>query len=165
METKLNQLQKFIDELWDSAHMGGTFDGSDVQELMLKHNLLKKCAYQEDPTDINSELLDGYNTIDLTDPDQLLTLMANHSKKGDLKCQTQKKELLQAEKNRLEGVLLGLKISKEMFARGQMSPENIYEHEIACKEQLSKLGFPSIQKKEIKNGNIHNTIGNNRRNK
>jgi hypothetical protein len=46
---------------------------------------------------------------------------------------------LHTEKNRIEGVLLGLKICKEMFAQGQISHENIYENEIAYKEELSKL--------------------------
>ena len=47
---------------------------------------------------------------------------------------------LHTEKNRIEGVLLGLKICKEMFSQGQISHENIYENEIAYKEELSKLG-------------------------
>lgn len=36
-----------------------------------------------------------------------------------------------------EGVLLGLKICKEMWAQGQLSHENIYENEIYYKELLS----------------------------
>lgn len=36
-----------------------------------------------------------------------------------------------------EGVLLGLKICKEMWAQGQMSHENIYENEIYYKELLA----------------------------
>ena len=47
---------------------------------------------------------------------------------------------LHTEKNRIQGVLLGLKICKEMFAQGQISHENIYENEIVYKEELSKLG-------------------------
>lgn len=47
---------------------------------------------------------------------------------------------LHTEKHRLEGVLLGLKICKEMFAQGQISHENIYENEFLYKEELSKLG-------------------------
>jgi len=46
---------------------------------------------------------------------------------------------LHTEKNRIEGVLLGLKICKEMFSQGQISHENIYENEIMYKEELSKL--------------------------
>ena len=42
-----------------------------------------------------------------------------------------------------EGVLLGLKICKEMFAQGQISHENIYENEVYYKEllenELSKI--------------------------
>ena len=47
---------------------------------------------------------------------------------------------LHTEKNRIEGVLLGLKICKEMWAQGTISHENIYENEVAYKEELSKLG-------------------------
>lgn len=44
------------------------------------------------------------------------------------------------EASKYEGVLLGLKICKEMFAQGQISHENIYENEIYYKELLeSKL--------------------------
>lgn len=35
-----------------------------------------------------------------------------------------------------EGVLIGLKICKEMFAQGQISHENIYENEVYYKELL-----------------------------
>ena len=44
-----------------------------------------------------------------------------------------------AEKNRIEGVLLGLKICKEMWAQGTISHENIYENEILYKEELENL--------------------------
>lgn len=37
-----------------------------------------------------------------------------------------------------EGVLLGLKICKEMFAQNQISHENIYENEIYFKELILK---------------------------
>lgn len=47
---------------------------------------------------------------------------------------------IHTEKNRIEGVLLGLKICKEMWAQGTISHENIYENEISYKEELSKLG-------------------------
>lgn len=40
---------------------------------------------------------------------------------------------------RMEGVLIGLKICKEMWAQGQMSHENIYENEVYYKEELEKL--------------------------
>lgn len=46
---------------------------------------------------------------------------------------------LHAEKNRIEGVLLGLKICKEMWAQGTISHENIYENEILYKEELENL--------------------------
>jgi len=46
---------------------------------------------------------------------------------------------LHAEKNRIEGVLLGLKICKEMWAQGTISHENIYENEIMYKEELENL--------------------------
>jgi hypothetical protein len=46
---------------------------------------------------------------------------------------------LHTEKNRIQGVLLGLKICRELFAQGQISHENIYENEILYKEELSKL--------------------------
>ena len=35
-----------------------------------------------------------------------------------------------------EGVLLGLKICKELFAQGQISHENIYENEVYYKELM-----------------------------
>lgn len=44
-----------------------------------------------------------------------------------------------AEKNRVEGVLLGLKICKEMFAQGTISHENIRENEIYYTEELNNL--------------------------
>ena len=50
---------------------------------------------------------------------------------------------LHTENNRIEGVLLGLKICKEMWAQGTISHENIHENEVAYKEDLSKLGGSS----------------------
>lgn len=47
--------------------------------------------------------------------------------------------LLEKEKSRIEGILLGLKICKEMWAQGTMSHENIYENEIYYNEELKKL--------------------------
>lgn len=44
-----------------------------------------------------------------------------------------------AEKNRIEGVLLGLKICKEMWAQGTISHENIYENEVVYNEELNNL--------------------------
>ena len=44
-----------------------------------------------------------------------------------------------AEKNRIEGILLGLKICKEMWAQGTISHENIYENETMYKEELENL--------------------------
>jgi len=44
-----------------------------------------------------------------------------------------------AEKNRIEGVLLGLKICKEMWAQGTISHENIYENEVLYNEELNNL--------------------------
>ncbi len=44
-----------------------------------------------------------------------------------------------AEKNRIEGVLLGLKICKEMWGQGTISHESIYENEIMYKEELKNL--------------------------
>lgn len=41
--------------------------------------------------------------------------------------------------SRVEGVLLGLKICKEMFAQGQLTHENIYENEQMYKEELDNL--------------------------
>ena len=38
-----------------------------------------------------------------------------------------------------EGILLGLKICKEMWAQGTISHENIYENEILYKEELENL--------------------------
>lgn len=46
---------------------------------------------------------------------------------------------LHTEKNRIEGVLLGLKICKEMIAQGQISNESIHENEFVYKNKLSKL--------------------------
>ena len=43
------------------------------------------------------------------------------------------------EKSRIEGILLGLKICKEMFAQGTISHENIYENEILYREELDNL--------------------------
>lgn len=44
-----------------------------------------------------------------------------------------------AEKKRIEGVLLGLKICKEMFAQGTISHESIYENEVYYNEELNNL--------------------------
>lgn len=44
-----------------------------------------------------------------------------------------------AEKNRIEGILIGLKICKEMWAQGTISHENIYENETMYKEELENL--------------------------
>jgi hypothetical protein len=44
-----------------------------------------------------------------------------------------------AKKNRIEGVLLGLKICKEMWAQGTISHENIYENEVLYNEELNNL--------------------------
>lgn len=44
-----------------------------------------------------------------------------------------------AEKNRIEGILFGLKICKEMWAQGTISHENIYENETMYKEELKNL--------------------------
>ena len=38
-----------------------------------------------------------------------------------------------------EGILLGLKICKEMWAQGTISHENIYENEVIYKEELDSL--------------------------
>lgn len=46
---------------------------------------------------------------------------------------------LDVEVSHAEGVLLGLKICKEMFAQGQLTHENIYENEIIYKEHLQNL--------------------------
>lgn len=46
---------------------------------------------------------------------------------------------LHTEKNRIEGVLVGLKICKEMWGQGTLSHENIYENEIMYKEELENL--------------------------
>lgn len=42
------------------------------------------------------------------------------------------------EKMRYEGVLLGLKICKELFAQGQLTHENIYENEIYYNELIKQ---------------------------
>jgi hypothetical protein len=39
---------------------------------------------------------------------------------------------------RIEGILIGLKICKEMWAQGTISHENIYENEVYYKEELKK---------------------------
>lgn len=46
---------------------------------------------------------------------------------------------LHTEKNKIEGILLGLKICKEMWGQGTISHENIYENEIMYKEELENL--------------------------
>lgn len=43
------------------------------------------------------------------------------------------------EVSKYEGVLLGLKICKDMFVQGQISHENIYENEVYYKEILENL--------------------------
>jgi len=43
------------------------------------------------------------------------------------------------EKNRIEGILLGLKICKEMWAQGTISHESIYENEKYYEEELKNL--------------------------
>jgi len=43
------------------------------------------------------------------------------------------------EKSRIQGVLTGLKICKEMWAQGTISHENIYENEVLYKEELESL--------------------------
>lgn len=43
------------------------------------------------------------------------------------------------EKNRIEGILLGLKICKEMWAQGTISHEQIHENEIYYEEELKSL--------------------------
>lgn len=45
---------------------------------------------------------------------------------------------IEIEKSRIEGVLLGLKICKEMWAQGTISHEEIVENEIYYKEELLK---------------------------
>lgn len=45
---------------------------------------------------------------------------------------------IEIEKSRIEGVLLGLKICKEMWAQGRISHEEIVENEIYYKEELLK---------------------------
>jgi hypothetical protein len=40
---------------------------------------------------------------------------------------------------RIEGILLGLKICKEMWAQGTISHENIYENEVYYKEELENI--------------------------
>lgn len=42
-------------------------------------------------------------------------------------------------KEYFEGVLIGLKICKEMWAQGTISHNNIYEHEVYYKELLDEL--------------------------
>ena len=54
-------------------------------------------------------------------------------------------ENTQVEKARLEGVLLGLKICKEMFAQGEISHENIYENEVLYREELENLNHQPIK--------------------
>lgn len=43
------------------------------------------------------------------------------------------------EKSRIEGILLGLNICKEMWAQGTISHENIYEHVVYYEKELQKL--------------------------
>ena len=45
-------------------------------------------------------------------------------------------------KEYLEGVLIGLKICKEMFAQGTLNHDNIYEHEVYYKELLNNVNQP-----------------------
>jgi len=43
------------------------------------------------------------------------------------------------EKSKIEGVLLGLKICKELWAQGQLTHETIYENEVLYKEELASF--------------------------
>lgn len=43
------------------------------------------------------------------------------------------------EKSRIEGILTGLKICKEMWAQGTISHENIYENEVYYKDELKNI--------------------------
>lgn len=52
-----------------------------------------------------------------------------------------------AEISRVEGILLGLKICKEMWAQGTISHENIYENEVIYKEELSSLLAGRVKQK------------------
>lgn len=38
-----------------------------------------------------------------------------------------------------DGILLGIKICKEMFAQGQLTHESIYEHEVYYKEMKENI--------------------------
>ena len=100
---------------------------SDLQELQKEvSNLIE---WKKSAMNIFSE-------IDLQAIGKELNIGLGQSVSENLLSKTQ----LHTEKNRIKGVLLGLKICKEMFAQGQISHENIYENEIAYKEELSKLG-------------------------
>lgn len=46
---------------------------------------------------------------------------------------------IELEKKRIEGILLGLKICKEMFAQGTISHQNIYENEMYYTEELKLI--------------------------
>ena len=50
------------------------------------------------------------------------------------------------EKARIEGVLLGLKICKEMWTQGTISHENIRENELYYKEELKAISEPQPKK-------------------
>jgi len=45
------------------------------------------------------------------------------------------------EKLKIEGVLLGLKICKELWAQGQLTHETIYENEVLYKEELANFEY------------------------
>jgi hypothetical protein len=100
---------------------------SDLQELQKEVNTL--IEWKKSAINIFSE-------IDLQAIGKVLNIRLGQSVSKNLLSKIQ----LHSEKNRIEGVLLGLKICKEMFAQGQISHENIYENEIAYKDELSKLG-------------------------
>lgn len=100
---------------------------SDLQELQKEVNTL--IEWKKSAMNIFSE-------IDLQAIGKVLNIRLGQSVSENLLSKIQ----LHSEKNRIEGVLLGLKICKEMFAQGQISHENIYENEITYKEELSKLG-------------------------
>ena len=100
---------------------------SDLQEL------------QKEVTDLiewKKSAMNIFSQIDLQAIGKELNIGLGQSVSENLLSKIQ----LHTEKHKIEGVLLGLKICKEMFSQGQISHENIYENEVLYKEELSKLG-------------------------
>lgn len=127
-ELEQNKNYDFLSEIWDDENLCILYDAVYTTEKIFEKELNDLIEWKKSAMNIFSE-------IDLQAIGKELNIGLGQSVSENLLGKIQ----LHTEKNRIEGVLLGLKICKEMFAQGQISHENIYENEIAYKEELSKL--------------------------